>query len=86
MEGLRHVHNTVLRHTRSPSHPDGSIMAGGRGCPRGVAPLQHHSGMRDHPGGAYGRGNDVIAPAFLVLRCPDGSPLCAASRWLLHTG
>ena len=31
MKGLRNVHNTVLRRTRRPSHPCGSIIAGVRG-------------------------------------------------------
>jgi hypothetical protein len=31
MTGLRNVHHTVIRRTRSPSHPCGSIMAGVRG-------------------------------------------------------
>jgi hypothetical protein len=61
-------------------------MAGVRGCPRGVAPINHPPAMRDNPGGAYGRSNDIIAPAFLVMRGPDGGPLFASSRWLLHPG
>jgi hypothetical protein len=28
MKGLWNVHNTVIRRTRSPYHPGGSIMAG----------------------------------------------------------
>jgi hypothetical protein len=86
MQGLRNVHHTVIRRTRRPSHPGGSIMAGVRGCPRGVAPINHPPAMRDNPGGAYGRSNDIIAPAFLVMRGPDGGPLFASSRWLLHPG
>jgi len=31
MQGLRNVHHTVIRRTRSPSHPGGSSMAGVRG-------------------------------------------------------
>ena len=31
MKGLRNVHNTVIRRTRRPSHPCGSIIAGVRG-------------------------------------------------------
>ena len=68
-----------------PSHPGGRIMAGVRGCPRGVAPIKHHAAMRDNPVVAYGRSNAIIAPSFLVMRCPDGGPLFASSRWLLHT-
>jgi len=86
MQGLRNVHHTVIRRTRSPEHPCGSLMAGVRGCPRGVAPIKHPPAMRDNPGVAYGRRNDISAPSFLVRRCPDGGPLFASSRWLLHTG
>jgi hypothetical protein len=42
--------------------------------------------MRANPVVAYGRSNDIIAPAFLGMRGPDGTPLFASSRWLLHTG
>jgi hypothetical protein len=31
MQGLRHGPNTVVRRTRSPSHPGGRIQAGVRG-------------------------------------------------------
>jgi len=31
MQGLRNVHHTIIRRTRSPSHPGGSLMAGARG-------------------------------------------------------
>jgi hypothetical protein len=34
--------------------------------------------MRDNPVVAYGRSNDIIAPSFLVRRCPDGGPLFAS--------
>jgi len=86
MEGLRNVHHTVLRRTRSPSHPCGSLMAGVRGWPRGVAPITPHPAMRDTPVVAYGRRNGSLAPSFLVMRGPDGGPLFASSRWLLPTG
>jgi hypothetical protein len=48
MKGLRNRHNTVIRRTRNPEHPCGSIMAGVRGCPQGVAPITHHPAMRDN--------------------------------------
>jgi hypothetical protein len=56
-----------------------------RGCPRGFAPITHHPAMRDNPVVAYGRSSDLIAPSFLVMRSPDGSPLFTSSRWLLPT-
>jgi hypothetical protein len=59
---------------------------GVRGCPRGVAPLTHHPAMRDNPVVAYGRSNDLSASQCLVMCCPNGAPLFASSRWLLHTG
>jgi len=86
MKGLRHVHHTVIRRTHRPSPPCSSSMAGVCGCPRGVAPIQHHPAMRDTPMVAYGRSSDIIASSFLGMRCPNSRPLFASSRWLFPTG
>jgi hypothetical protein len=42
-KSLRAVHHTVIHHTRSPSYPCGNLMAGVRGCPRGVPRSQSPS-------------------------------------------
>src|SRR2546422_7229919 len=42
--------------------------------------------MRDNPVVVSGRSNDTIAAPFRVMRCPEGGPLFASSRRLLHTG
>ena len=44
-------------------------MAGVRGCLRGVALITPHPALRDNPVDAYGRSNDIIAAAFLGMRC-----------------
>src|SRR5438093_2396555 len=49
-EGSRNVHNTAIRRALSPSRPCGSVTAGVHGCPRGVAPIRHHTASRDIPG------------------------------------
>src|SRR5215475_1457669 len=80
MKDLRNVHNTVIHRTRRPSHPCGGIMAGVRGWPRAIAPIKHYPTMRATPVVAYGRSNDIIAPSFLGMRCPDSDPLFASLR------
>src|SRR5262249_10740236 len=60
-EGSRNVHNTAIRLALSPSHPCGSVTAGVHGCPRGVAPLRHHTASRDTPVAAHRRRNAPIA-------------------------
>ncbi len=54
--------------------------------PVGVAPVSHHTVLRDHPVVAHGRRNDASAAQFLVMRCPPGCPLFASWPWLRHTG
>src|SRR2546422_6506069 len=49
------------------------------------APIRHES-CQTTPGGAYGRSDPIVAPSFLVRRCPDAALLFASSRWLFHTG
>src|SRR5262249_13718266 len=56
---------------RSPLPPAGSILAGVRGCPRGVVPITPHPARRDTPGVADGMSHAIIAPAFLGMRCPE---------------
>ena len=60
-EGSRNVHNTAIRLALSPSHPCGSVTAGVHGCPRGVAPLRHHTASRDILVTTHGRRNDPSA-------------------------
>src|SRR5215471_6332980 len=60
-EGSRNAHNTAIRRALSPLHPCGSVTVGVHGCPRGVAPLRHHTASRDTPGAVHGRRNDPIA-------------------------
>jgi len=53
--------------------------------------LSENLSASNYPGAAnpvvaYGRSNDLIASQCLVMRCPDGGPLFASSRWLPHTG
>src|SRR5215831_7893561 len=54
--------------------------------PRGVLPLPHHAAMEANPVVAHGRRNGTIAPSFLAMRCAQGGPLFASSRWPLQTG
>src|SRR5712691_11659415 len=54
-EDSRNVLNTAVRRVLSPANSCGSVTAGVHGCPRGVAPLKHHTATRDnqwpHTGG-----------------------------------
>src|ERR671924_2295697 len=54
-EGARNVYHTGIRRARSPLHPCGSVTADVHGCPRGVAPLRHHTTSQDTPVAAHGR-------------------------------
>jgi len=62
MQGQWRAPHTVIHRTCSPSHPCGSLMAGVRGCPRGVAPLTPPPARRDHPGVASGRTTTSALP------------------------
>jgi hypothetical protein len=66
MQGRRHIHHTVIHRPCSPSHPCGSLRAGVRGCPRGVAPLTPPS-EEGPPWGRLREDNDLSAPAFLGM-------------------
>src|SRR5262245_7118532 len=82
MEDLPNGQNVALNRTLSPSRTCGSVQADDH-C--GV-PFPHHAAMEANPGGAHGRRNGTIAPAFLVMRCSHSGPLFASSRWPPHTG
>src|SRR5262252_8087248 len=84
-KGARNVHNTAIRRALSPLHPCGRVTVGVHGCPRGVAPLRHHTARRDTPVATHGRRNDSIALPFLVMRGPPISPLFASWPWPRHT-
>ena len=86
MEGILHGQHTVIRSTRSPSRPCGSVTAGVHGCPRWVSPSKHHTAIRDNHGVAHVRRHDPIASPCLVMRYPRGGPLFASLRWPRHTG
>jgi len=86
MEDLPNGQNVALNHTLSPSRPCGSVQAGHHCWPRGVVPLPHHAAMEANPVAAHGRRNGTIASSFLVMRCSQGGPLFASSRWPLQTG
>src|SRR5713226_6901592 len=42
-EGSQNVYNTAIRRALSPSRPCGRVTAGVHGCPRGGAPIRHHT-------------------------------------------
>src|SRR5215470_13997721 len=81
VEDLLNGQHLALHHPRSPSRPCGSVQAGHHCCPREVVPLPLHAAMEASPVGAHGRSHGSIAPAFLVMRCSQGGPLFASSRW-----
>src|SRR5215510_5603711 len=84
-ESSWNVHNTAIRHARSPLHLCGSVTVGVQ-LPqrRGTDQAPHRK--QGHPRGAHGRSNAPSASQCHGRRCPPVSPLFASWEWLLHTG
>src|SRR5215468_6472172 len=59
----------------APLRPCESVTAGVHGCPRGVAPLRHHTADQGHPGGRVREEKRPNRFTCLVMRGPPTSPL-----------
>jgi hypothetical protein len=78
-ERARNVDHTAIRRAPSPVRPGGSGTAEVHGCPRGVAPLRHHTVSRDSP-----EEQRLHRFTFLGMRGPPASPLFASWPWPHH--
>src|SRR6266436_6586647 len=86
MQGLRNVHHTVIRRTRSPSRPCGSVTAGVHSRPPWVVPSAGPHRNQGQPGGrTREEKRHYRSPGPLDAMLHDGH-VFASSLWSRHTG